>query len=216
MFFLSSINRLISVRCSQIPPLRLLFLPSQFVFVQASFSRSAANDSATNEWFRIWLLRFSDVKKQKAITNRKKGLGPSQELSEDTRVPIWSQDGPRLKRGSTKPRNPIPFLQPKSRLGLAVSVHYFLRCSIFNSCCFWVPEASISAPVLALVWELWGIRKTTECVVKIINFRGSTPSRQSLLINGRTSLITSMIRFEWHPRSRQKGQTNVQVYRFVD
>ena len=62
-------------------------------------------------------------------------------------------------------------------------VLFFTVCEgalVADFCLFWVPEASISASFLALLSDLWAFGKTAESVVKVVNFRGSTPTRRSL------------------------------------
>ena len=71
----------------------------------------------------------------------------------------------------------------KSRLGLTfrgLVLYCFWGARFFNFLWFGVPEDSISASFLALLWELWAFGKTAESVVRVVNFRGLTPSRRSL------------------------------------
>ena len=55
------------------------------------------------------------------------------------------------------------------------------KSSFSDLCRFWVPETLISASFLVSFWDLWAFGKTTESVVRVVNFRGLTPPGRAAL-----------------------------------
>ena len=127
-----------TVFCSRTLQLGILI----WIFFQASLSRSAANNSATNERFGRRLSRFCDVETHQEWVHKQLKidqaycLGPSQGLSGETCGPFWSQDGPRLKNGTEKLWNTnYTFLLQKQRVGppfRGLGLYCFLGCSRFR------------------------------------------------------------------------------------
>ena len=87
--------------------------------------------------------------------------------------------------GDLAAAKPYSLFAQKSRLGLtfrSLLLYCFWGARFFNFLWFGVPEDSNLAPFLALLWELWAFGKTAESVVRVVNFRGLTPSRRSLFV----------------------------------
>ena len=146
------------------------------MFVQASLLRSAANKSQKTSSFAV---DFQDFARSETWIL---------DISEAPGSPFFGFFGFLiisqifLILGTSPPRKPTPFLnknRDSDQLFHGLVLHCFWGARFFNLLWFWVPEDSILATFLALLWELWAFGKTVESVVTVVNFRGLTASRRS-------------------------------------